>query len=622
MILTKKQHEDLMEYAKMFIPMAEQERRNRNCDFDRVFRSLHGDVDYEQDIADSRRAEAAEKGLLTAVPDQLLRFGDAKLWELANDIVGVIMPVDTPYNGVAEEEHSDQIKKIISVCRTFSHNLGHRSNMIQCVYEILAVQHAIFHGEFKGEGERPDENAFAGAQMDYICTYSAFWDKDLPLRRVAASGAVMGFHRRVSSMEIFMKAERIDDYSLPPKPDTKIKKGARDDKKFIASPRCIEGDYRKDKRDGNKDFVGNKYEPSLYDMVTSFGEDFLEGEGLIETVMYLRVPEKVLKSDLGSIVTFRIECVDGYLTHIEPWREAQVPFPLYGTNLHLDKDHHQRRSYGEHAADMNLMLSALMNLTKRAMRRQAVGGTTFLDKRLTDHDFEENPINEATTVIPVKAPPSANGERPLSSYIFNTGSSATPLNMADIANFTELFSQSIFPQSSRADLVNLDRATAMGASLAAQSADSTLMALAIMIDDMIGVPWRRMLKHLMINNSAQIKLVDSQAQEFISLDLASLKELEFEFTTSQPIAGFDRNRVMQAIQVVMNMLIQTPQVSENPARIQKLIDYFLEVATAGTIDLKSMEIQDFQGTEVTPPAGLAPQAQPQENTNGTIPPQV
>jgi len=593
MKLSKKSTQKLKKYLDAIYPASDQQRMTRCKYFNDIMRSLHGDICYDEDPADKRRAEAAKQGLITALPDQLARFGEAAVREMANDLVSIIMPVDTPYAAVGEPKDKEKISTLMAVCRTFATNNAHRSNAIDTVYNCLTLQHFFVVGKYEDVDERPQETDFAGVVYDSIDPYACFWDPGTKLRKNYLKGALMGWHEEVSPTEVYMDAQRIVDYDLPGKDE----KGKTQDRVVIECPTQYQRSYRKDyTTEEAPSFNGTgQAGVDVYDMVAAFGDMQTANTKMTRTTMYMRIPAEVLSENDGELTTYKMTFLQGILVHIEPTSPGSHGFPIIAGNLFLDHDHRSYRSYGEHAADLTNLVSAYINLVKRGMRREAIGGTTFVDGRLTKGG---KPLNESVTegsqFVEVSVPASANGEKGLSSYIMTVGGEGSGSRIGELGAMTELFTGRMFPRSAKQDLVGMDRATAMHASMAASAADSTLLALAIMLDDSIGVPWRRLLKNLIINNARTIKLVDPKQQQFLVMDAAQLRSMEFDFTTSQPVAGFDRNRVLQALQFALNTLVQMPQVQENPQLVEELLDYFMHVATAGTTTMQDLNISLFE----------------------------
>lgn len=602
-ITSQKDITNLKKYLAAVYAPANHDRMERCKYFDAIMRPLHGDVSYAEDDADLRREKAEAKGLLTALPDQLARFGEAAVREMANDLVGIIMPVDTPYAAVGDPEDKEKINTLIGVCRTFATHHGHRSNAIDAVYNCLTLQHFFVEGRYEHEDEMPEETEYSGVAYRSIDPYAAFWDTGSPLRRAYLKGAVMGWHETVSATEVYMDVRDNEDYELPDKekPQNHIS---------IGCPNNFMRSYRKDYKHqvGSPSVGGTGVD--VYDMLSAFGDAATSTNHLVRTIMYLRIPSEVLRG-ISEMTTHRLTFINGTMVHIEAVAPARQGFPITAGNLFLDHDHRSYRSYGEHGADLTKLVSAYINLVKRGMRREAVGGTTFVDKRLTQGGKPlHEAVSESTQFVEVSVPASANQEKGLGSYILSVGGERSGNRMGELGAMTELFTGRMFPRSSKADLVGLDRATAMHASLAASAADSTLMAIAILMDDAIGVPWRRLLKNLIIANTNVIKLADARQQTMLVLEPSDLRTLEFDFTTSQPVAGFDRNRVLLTVQNVMNTLVQTPQVQENPALIQEILDYYMSVGTAGTVTLRDLNASLFQNQQEAAANAAVPGADP------------
>lgn len=591
MKLGSKQAKEVQKYINAYYEQADRQRLERCAYYnDQVMRYLHGDVSYDNDAADERRAEADKLGLITALPDQLLRLGDASLRELSNDLVAIMMPVDTPYAGVpADPQDKDKVKGMLSICRAYASYNRHRGNAIDATYNWLALQGCVIHGVFEDESERPQESEFAGVVFYSKDPYACFWDVGAKLIHASRKAAIFGWHERVTAMEVYMDQERLEDYTLP-KADEAGTKRKTHNNVTIPCPTNYQRAYRKKYQPSDASSGLGAYDTGtdVFDLLSAFGADATrQGHALTRTTMYVRIPSEVFGS---ALTTYKLTFLNGELVHITEEGDARQSFPIIGGAPHLEHDHTSYHGYGEHAAAANRMVSAQMNLIKRGMRREAVGGTTFVDKTILGGRSLRELESEGNRYVEVSVPASANGEKSLGSYVLNTGAEGVSSRMSEAQQFCEFYSQKMFPRSARADVANLDRATAMHAMLAAGSADGSLLSLAIMLDETLGVPMRSLLKRLIIQHKGVIKVVDPKMREFIAMDAAELRTLEFEFTPSQPMAGFDRNRVLMTIEQMLNYLIQTPQIQQDPGRIEGLLNYMMEVASASTVSLEDFDI--------------------------------
>lgn len=584
--LTDKQFERLQQHIAGLVARVEQDRARRSAYYDTIFQVLHGDVDYTKaTTAEKKRAEAAKSGQINAVPDDLMRFGEGALRELTNSVVAIMMPVDTPYAAVGAPDMQDDIDALIAVCRSMSAHHGHRSSLTKLVYHWLATQDTFGHLHYHTKDSREPEAGSVGLEIEVPSLYGAFWDDHIPLAKCANSGEIMGFHEKASLMQIYMEQTRVGPDYVIPDPQAKDRRV-----QLIPKPENIRPNYR-DKNKAAELTAGAVQGELSYEKAKGAFSDLvrLSGRqnGVVRTTMYLRLPPEVL--GLGAIKElriYRLTLINGYLAHIEDFAAGNSTMPVVAANLYGTADCDEYRSYGEHAAALTKMLSAYTNLTKQSMRRESVGPLIIYDKRLFDADFElHTKMNEGVRAIKADIKALGNAEATVANSIRVIDPGSTPARVQEADALAAMFNAYLFPKSSKGDLVNLDRATAFHAALAAGTADISLLSLATLGDDSIMEPLRRMLKHSIMNNVADLTIIDRKKQVIITKSATLLSDLEFEFTPSQPIAGFDRHRSLLTLERAINAAQQMPEAQQTPGFSLALLRSFIELGTAGDMDL-------------------------------------
>lgn len=616
MILSKLQYERLKQHMGPLITRVEGERISRRHDYDSVFQVLHGDVDYTKSTKkEQERADAAKDGQINAVPDDLLRFGEGALRELANSVVAIMMPVDTPYAAVSTPEQQDNVDALIAICRSMAAQQGHRSSVTKMVYHWLATQDTFAHLHYHRKEDREPEAGSPGLEIQVPSLYGTFWDNHLPLSRAATDGEIMGFHEKASLVEIYMQAKRVgSDYTIPLGDDNSERRPS-----LMNKPEDIRPTYRRksDRQDYSAGAAGGQlsYEQAkgaFKDLASLAGRQ----AGLIRTIMYVRLPPEVLQlRDTSEMRIYRMELLDGHLVHIEDFASAFSTMPCVAANLYGTADCDEYRSYGDHAAALTKMLSAIVNLTKQGMRREAAGPVIVYDGRLFDADFELNDkIQEGVRAVKANVKALANGEAKLRDYIFTVEPGSLPSRTAEADALANMFNAYIFPKSAKGDLVNLDRATAFHAALAAGTADISLLSIATLGDDGIMEPLRRLLKHSIVNNLTGLRIIDRKKQVILNMSSGSLADMQFELTPSQPIAGFDRHRSLLTLERALTAGQQIPEVQQTPGLLMALLRSFIEIGTAGDMDLDHFLEAARQGQQ-TQQSLAPPIADPVANPN-------
>lgn len=587
MILSDPQYERLKVHLGPLLARTEEDRKKRSAYYDTIFQVLHGDVDYTKSTKKERqRAKAAENGQINAVPDDLMRFGEGALRELTNSVVAIMMPVDTPYAAVAAPGQQDNVDALISICRSMAAQQGHRSAITKMTYHWLATQDTFAHLHYHRVEDRQPEAGAPGLEIQVPSLYSAFWDNHLPLCKVAADGEIMGFHEKASLTQLYMQSKRIgSDYTIPSVDDHERRVA------LMEKPYKIRPTYR-DKNGQQQFSMGEADGGQLsYEQARGAFKDLtqLAGRqaGLIRTIFYVRLPPEILQIDtVQEMRIYRLELLDGHLVHIEDFASGFSTMPCVACNLYGTADCDEYRSYGEHAAALTKMLSAITNLTKQGMRREAAGPVVIYDSRLFDADYSFNDaMKDGVNAVKANVKALANGEAKLRDYVFTVDPGSAPSRTAEADGLASMFNSYLFPKSAKGDLVNLDRATAFHAALAAGTADISLLSIATLGDDGMMEPLRRLLKYAILNNVSSLRVVDRKKQVILNMNAGTLAEMQFELLPSQPIAGFDRHRTLLTIERALAAAQQIPEAQQIPGFMMALLRSFIETGSSGTLDL-------------------------------------
>ena len=625
----------------------------RSSEYDRAKRIEHM-VAIETDLlgiveptgTDCERKEKRKKGEDVSVPDAIYPFGWITLQKLAAEVMKIVFPAEAPYAVAVSTEKQQMAQAMVKAFRAQGVRFSHRSNIQAAVFDTLALDCGAmeFYWAKQADGRTTqtalNENVVghgehAGMAIKSLDPYNITWDPTVDIADVATEGEFFAHFDRVSAFKIRRENNRRN--FLHPKIVETLRKWVEPPTRGEQSqPTILAQNGSFCTHTSNSFYYEVEIAKTRAEVIRKWGTNrsgaqvnftgLFSGEAgtvkntttVHKTVMYVRLRPaewglgpRMAKSEIPNspyeLWEFHLYG-PGYLGYAGRVDTRMDRFPVALASMNYRRDFGRSFKIGEHAAQLGLYASTILNMNKRALRKGIEGGLTLFNPEV----FNLNAIEDT-----------AGGRVPADNMRWDDDIRRHVMQLAEIpdtkstvqhaAALNELLG-SLFPVNSQPAMMGLDRATTYQAQSVMATSITTLLYYAGPIDDQLLVPARLHMHRFNLLNNADLTYLDENKSQLMKLAASELENTEFELVQSQPLMGIDRLRIENILRDMLNILFQSG--GQLPPAAAMLMKHYIQVAGI-TINLDeymeaaAKEEQAFQARQEAENAKLANQGAPQ-----------
>lgn len=616
--LTPEEHQKLAEHLLRLLVRAEPQRQKRVSHMVATEIDLLGIV--EPTGTDCERKNKREEAKDVSVPDAIYPFGWIEMQKMAAEISKIVFPAEAPYAVVAPSDKRQLAQALVKAFRAQGVRFDHRNNVQAAIFDAVALDLGAFEFNWtiaRSGGATSRDNVtnqiaigddHAGMQIKQLNPYNVSWDQNCELPDLAAEGEFVAIFDRVTPFRVARHNQSKN--FLDPKVIEILRRASE-------PWRAGERGYDSSLFGNGVDFTSNwfYYEPEIAKtraevlqrygsnrngVQTNFSGLFSSTETGVTNVndtlhftkMYVRIQParwglgpRMSKRDALK-APFQIWEIHlygpGYIGFAAPIKTQLDMFPVAIASMNFRRKFGRSFKIGDHAAQLGLLASTMMNMSKRAMRKGLEGGLTVYNSAIIDlSDLDDMSGGR----VPVRMQQYDGDLRRAIMQLSDVPDTKNSFN--DVRNIGEIMGN-MFPTSSQPAMVGLDRATTYQAQAVMATSMTNLLFFAAIIDGQLMVPARLHMHRYNLLNPADLTYLDEQQQSLVQLNSNEIANVEFELVQSQPLMGIDRLRSENIMRDVLNILMQSGgQLSP----IQEfMLDHY--VRTAGII----IDMEEYKRT--------------------------
>lgn len=592
--LTAIQHRSLSRHLLRLCAMSEQRRQDHVGHMIATELDLLGVV--TSTATDCERAKKREDGEDVSVPDAIYPFGFLELQKFAAEVMAIAMPVEAPYAVVTDAKGQERANALVQIFRGQAAQFDHRNNIHAAVFDGLALQlgGVAFEQKVKrhtssqpvsGKAEVVGAEDFKGLNIRHLDPYNITYDHSVRLTELASEGEFFAEFDVCTAYHV--KRDRNKTHYMDPKTVKRLEQ--------ITQAKDGDGTwdaYEQDTYEGHNGMLpynANFYyiEPRVAktreEVLQNYGkttgghqtnfDDLFSGQNnatgyaesprqfLQKIKMYARIVphewglgpalNKKDKAEAGVEMWEFDIYGPGYIGRARKATGAFDAFPIALFNMNFDKKLGRSIKFGEHAAQMGLLSSTLMNMHKRALRKGLEGGVTIYNSDVVD--FSQ--LSEMSGGrIPAKMQRFDDDIRKAVMQLSDTPDTQhTPQHAQVIIDMLA----SSFPANSAPQMAGLDRATSYQAQAVTMTSQRSLIYYAGLADAGIMGPVRNNLMTSVLNNPQDITYVDDKKAQLVQVSAQDLGNTIFMLVQSQPLMGIDRLRTETIMRDLINVTLQS-----------------------------------------------------------------
>lgn len=600
--LSPEEHENLVKHLLRLLYTGEPSRHERNSAMEAIETDLLGVV--TPSGTDCERKRKRNSGEDVSVPDAIYPFGWLELQKFTSEIAAIVMPAEAPYFVVTPAAEQELATGLARALRHQAAQFDHRNNFHGALFDSIALDLGglEFRWDTIATGKTtqslaetmivaPDD--FAGAAAHQLDPYNMTWDPNVPVPEVALRGEFFAHFSYITPFEL-QRTEGLSNF-LPEAVMKSIctRPGAWGSKEFPHNPSGAEtgknwfyyqptvaisrarvlDEYGTDR---NRNIQTNHSGTFSQHNIQQLGAN----QAVIhKTVIYVRLkPSKwgltpKLKAAAAKNERFEVWEIhlieNGYIAFAR-----RAIFDMDRMPIAIGTMNHRRtfgRSFrmGEHAAQVGLLASTIMNMQKRAMRKGLEGGLTIYNPKV----FDLSTLDDT-----------AGGRLPARMQSFDDDIRRHIMQLNDVPDYKNTLRDveaingmlgRFFPSNSQTAVAGLDRGTQYQAQAVMMTGARLLLFYAALADGSLMAPMRFGVYHLNLLHAGDMEYVDETTRQLVTLTRDQITSAEFRLVQSQPLMGIDRLRAGNVLRDVVNILFQSQ--GQLPPLANAMLKHFIQI---------------------------------------------
>jgi hypothetical protein len=640
-ILQPAMHDKLVTHILRRIVLAEPSRRQRVSNYMAIETDLLGVV--ESTGTDCERRVNRDSGHDVSVPDAIYPFGWNQLQKFAAEVCSLVMPAEAPYAVATGFEFKD---KAVALTKAFRHQgvmLDHRNNVHGAIFDMIALDTGVLHFGMKtirsstvgrslsNEALLTPED-FTGVQFRQGDPYNSTWDQNVSLADLATDGEFFS-EFDITSPFLLNRAKGKTNFMLPDllasvtasavemannagigAMASSFEQDAGSSNWFYYQPEIAKSRMQILEDQGSNRGGTQTNFSGLFSQTSGKGfgwaEHAAERVHITKTYIRLRPSEfglgptltKAAQADEGFSI-WEIHMIGaGYICYAAPCEAKVDRFPVAVGSMNFRRRFGRSFNFGNHAAQMGLFASTIMNLMKRSMRKGVEGGLTIYNSNLLNLDKIEDSSSGRVGVNM-----NMHGDD-IRRHILQLSDLPDYKNsMGDVDRVNALLAE-MFPANSQPAMAGLDRATTYQAQAVMATGMRTLLLFAGLADGQLMIPARFFLQRLNLIHAADMNYVDETSGQLAKLTAEDLQRASFELVQAQPLIGIDRMRMENLLMQMINISIQSG--GQLPPTAALMMEHLISISSIilNAEDYKAAAAQEQQALAEAQAAEVAAQA--------------
>lgn len=610
--LTPDQHKKLSGHLLRLLYLAEEERMRRNDAMEATETDLLGAIDPTGTECERKRKRLAKKDV--SIPDAIYPFGWLSLQKFAAEVLSLVMPTEAPYAVAATAEEQGFATSMVRALRHQAAQFDHRNNVHAAVFDTIALDLGAIEytwdsiamasvGQSLAGSARTDPRDFSGPRLRALDPYNVSWDGGVDVADIALKGEFFAHFSVITPFELerlrptqnhldldLEKAitKSCAAYGMPGESYSFGLTSELSRNQFYYRPEIAVT------RDEILSQQGTNRTQTNHSGTFTGGRntwDTVSPQYIHKTVMYVRLKPSVwgLRSKLTRaeaqnerFEVWEIHLIgEGYISFARPAIYGIDRMPVSVGTMNYRRGMGRSFRAGDHAAQMGLFASTILNMHKRAMRKGLEGGLTVYNAKVFDFaGLEDNGTGRLAARM-------QNFDDDIRRHIMQLNEQPDVKNsLADVERISA-FMDNWFPSNSQPMMAGLDRATQYQAQAVMATSIRSLLLYAALVDGQHGAPMRFAVHHLNLLNAQDLTFVREDNHQLIQLKSEDIAKAEFQLVASQPLMGIDRMRAGNVLRDLTNITLQAgPQgLAPVPAL---LLQHLLQIETT------TLDMDDYQ----------------------------
>ena len=584
--LSPDQHEKLVNHLIKLLRRDSAHRAERISNMRAIEMDLLGIV--AATGSDCDRQQKREEGKDVAVPDSIYPFGWLTLQKFAAELMSIIMPTEAPYAVATKSEKQEMANAMAKAFRHMGVMFDHRNNMQAAVFDALALDCSAVRFEWTNiPGASVTRNPLdesqaqisqydtPGLELQQLDPYNISWDPAVATAALARKGEFFAefcaethfllerarqegknFLSEKLSEELRLQAESLDDGHIVP-----ASEGARYSW-YYYEPKIAQSRERAHAEHGTRqremaqtNFTG------IFTGASTDAWSTRDVERIQLVKMFVRI--KPSKWGLTSGLTAQQRATErfeiweihlagpGYICYAQPVPCAVDLMPVTVATMNFNRKFGRSFNFGNHAAQLGLLASTILNMHKRSMRKALEGGVTIYNSKVI-------PLDELDDMHGGRLPANmAHHDDDIRRHVMQlSGVPDNSANMRDALGIGE-FLDGLFPTQSQPMMAGLDRATSYQAQAVMATGLRSLIFYATILDGQLMVPARFHLQHQTLLNAEGLEYLDERKQAIVEITAEDMQNAQFHLVQSQPLMGIDRLRATNELRDMINIMFQS-----------------------------------------------------------------
>lgn len=621
-VLPPEKHDALVAHIVRTIGRHEHKRRLRIESMEQTEIDLLGLVQAKG--TDCEKKNDRKDGLGAAVPDSIYPFGYLSLLQVATQIAAVVFPAEAPYAAVAPAEHRERGRLLTKALRHQGLVFDHRNAIHASIFDTLALNCGALEFSWEkvramGAPTQPTGTSTAlgwseGMRIRNLDPYNVSWDCAVLPEDVPLHGEFFAKFDRVSPFSLArgrnesnflapeiteMLSARVDQWFADPDTASTFAPQEADSPAFFGD-NFNRGNlfyYQSKLAARRADIIrehGTDRNKPRTDMSGLFGSDWGAsrdlGSTLHQITVYMRLrpgnwglvrglTKAQLRDEPHAVWKFVI-VADGYLAYAQPVDSEMDRLPIGLATMNYGKDSGRAFILGEHAAQLGLYISALLNLHKRAVRKGVEGGLTIFNPDVMN-------LNDVQDVSSGRVPAKMHRhEDDIRRHVTQLSDVPDTRGHMRDAEFVMGALSRFLPANAQPAMMGLDRATEYQAQAVMATSMQESLWYAALLDGQLLVPARLFMHYWNVQNAPSIQFLDEENKALLTLSGDDLKSSEFALVQGQPLVGIDRLRQSALLRDLVNILMQAGD--QLPPVAFMFIQHYVNVAGL-TISIEELE---------------------------------
>lgn len=586
-VLKAEDHSKLVNHLLNLLERDWENVTERRGHFKAVEMDLLGIVEPLGDDCDVKENRLNGKGV--KVPDAIYPFGYLTLQKFTSELMAIVSPIEAPYAVVTAADKQPQANALTKAFRHQSVTFDHRNNIQAVLFEMLSLDCGAMEMKWAKVGRMDEagpqmktmaqsERDTVGVKFEHLDPYNIAWDPTVVPSDVQSEGEFFASFSvqtpfRLRREKLRGKCFLDDDIisKLERQCFRARRKGLDYDNDQTLSNTWSQFFYYEPRIAKSRAILHDKYGSRVSKAQTEFTGLFspiwaemaegrlLDAVHVTKFFVRIRPHEWGLTGNLtgrsareAPFEVWEIHMVGpGYISYAARVEHEIDRLPVVVASMNFGRKFGRSMKFGDHAAQLGLLASTVLNMYKRSMRKGLSGGVTIFNPDVVN-------LQDVSDMD--------NGKIPTRQVRFDTDIRQHIMQLNDVPDYKNTINDvgnlvnmldTMFPTNSQPAVAGLDRATTYQAQAVIMTGMRSLIFYATTVDGQLMVPARTYLQHMNSKFADHLTYVDEQTRTLVEMTKEDLQETAYFLVQSQPMIGIDRLRVTNDLRDMINIMFQS-----------------------------------------------------------------